>query len=359
MSCCPPSDVTTSVKEYYGKVLQTSDDLLTTACQTPATSMPKYVRETLAQVHDEVVSKYYGCGIVVPQYLTGMNIVDLGSGSGRDCYALSKLVGENGNVIGVDMTDEQLEVANKYIDYHRDKFNFKKSNVKFVKGVIEDLQQAGIADSTIDIVISNCVINLCKDKQKVLQEVYRVLKYGGELYFSDVYCDKQLDESIRNHEVLWNECVSGALWWKELNKMAIDTGFEIPRIYSAHSFDITKPELKKVVGDARFVSVTYRLFKLDQSKKETENKQVIYKGGVSGSEDSLKFDYKMEFATNKTVNIDHETWNLINQSRFSKLFQSNKAPCCVKVEKTQIENPFEIAEQGDFKTATSGGGGCC
>lgn len=78
---------------------------------------------------------------------------DLGSGSGRDCYALAKLVGENGFVTGIDMTDEQLETANKYIEYHRDLFGYKSSNVKFVKGYIEDLKSAGIEDSSIDIIM--------------------------------------------------------------------------------------------------------------------------------------------------------------------------------------------------------------
>ena len=89
-------------------MLKESDDLLTTACKTPTSKLPKYIREALAEVHDEVVKKYYGCGIVVPHCLSGMNVVDLGSGSGRDCYALSKLVGSSGYVIGVDMTDEQV-----------------------------------------------------------------------------------------------------------------------------------------------------------------------------------------------------------------------------------------------------------
>ena len=91
-----------------GKQLKTTDDLKTSACTTPAGKMPKYFRDILAQIHDEVVSKYYGCGLIVPAGLERMNVLDLGSGSGRDCYALSKLVGKNGFVTGIDMTDEQV-----------------------------------------------------------------------------------------------------------------------------------------------------------------------------------------------------------------------------------------------------------
>ena len=92
-----------------GKQLQSSDDLATNACRTPSsTKTSKHVNKALSLVHDEVVMKYYGCGIVVPTCLDGMHVVDLGSGSGRDCFALSKLVGERGGVVGIDMTDEQV-----------------------------------------------------------------------------------------------------------------------------------------------------------------------------------------------------------------------------------------------------------
>lgn len=356
MACSNQEELLGSVKDYYGKVLKTSEDLLTTACKTPSTKLPKHVRDALSLVHDEVASKYYGCGIVAPSRLEGASIVDLGSGSGRDCYALSKLVGAQGKVLGIDMTDEQLEVANKYIDYHADKFGF--GNVEFKKGYIEKLADVGIADNSVDVVISNCVVNLCEDKRQVLEEVYRVLKPGGELYFSDVYCDRKLDESIRKHQVLWNECVSGALHWKELNEISAQVGFETPRIYTAHAFDITKEELKKVVGDAEFVSVTYRLFKLDKSKCETEDKQIIYDGQILGCEDELKFDYKLSFTAQKPVTVEKDTYNLIKQSRFSPHFEARKAPCCAKPQKVVAEDPFEIvANGGDEMKAPSGG--CC
>jgi len=198
------TDITESVKEYYGKVLKSSDDLQTTACKTPLTGIPKHVRQALADVHEDVAGRYYGCGIVVPDCLIGTTIIDLGSGSGRDCYALSKLVSEDGHVIGIDMTDEQVDFSNQYLDYHKEKFGYLKGNVKFVKGYIEKLNEVGIDDESVDVVISNCVINLCKDKRSVLREVFRVLKSGGELYFSDVYCDRDLEDSIRNHRLLWS-----------------------------------------------------------------------------------------------------------------------------------------------------------
>ena len=103
-----------AVKNYYGKELQSSSDLKTTAC-CDFSSIPAWLKPLLSNIHDEVLSRYYGCGLVCPTDLKGKRILDLGSGSGRDVYALAQLVGETGEVVGVDMTEEQLEVANRHI----------------------------------------------------------------------------------------------------------------------------------------------------------------------------------------------------------------------------------------------------
>ena len=133
-------DIQETVKKYYGKVLKKSEDLKTNACCT-SVKYPPHILEIMKNIHEDVLSSYYGCGLVIPNCLDQMNVIDLGCGTGRDVYILSKLVGEKGSVIGIDMTDEQLELANKYIDYHRDKNKFQKSNVVFKKGYIEELDQ--------------------------------------------------------------------------------------------------------------------------------------------------------------------------------------------------------------------------
>jgi len=121
------------VKEYYGKTLQSSQDLKTDACCTD-TQVPHYIKNALADVHDEVLARYYGW----------MRVLDLGCGAGRDCYVLSRLVGENGYVVGVDMTEEQLEVANQYVDYHTQKYGYSQPNVEFKQGYIERLDELGL-----------------------------------------------------------------------------------------------------------------------------------------------------------------------------------------------------------------------
>jgi arsenite methyltransferase len=146
------------VKEYYGKILASTNDLKTNACCTNA-AYPEYIRTALENVHDEVLTRYYGCGLVAPQALEETHILDLGSGSGRDCYVLGQLVGEKGRIVGVDMTDEQLEVANRHIGFHREKFGYAKSNVEFKKGYIEKLDELDLVDNSFDVIVSNCVIN--------------------------------------------------------------------------------------------------------------------------------------------------------------------------------------------------------
>ena len=113
-----------AVKQYYGKILKSTADLKTTACCS-SEALPASVREIVADIHQEVKDKFYGCGSPFPPALEGRTVLDLGCGAGRDVYLMSKLVGPNGRVIGVDMTDEQLEVARRHQEYHRQKFGYR------------------------------------------------------------------------------------------------------------------------------------------------------------------------------------------------------------------------------------------
>ncbi len=149
-----------AVRNYYGRVLGSTQDLQTSACCT-AEKLPAHLLEVEKLIHDEVKDKFYGCGSPLPLALDGATAVDLGCGSGRDTFLLSKLVGKHGQVIGVDMTPEQLSVAEKHLDYHRQQFGYTRSNVRLISGYIEDL--SAIADSSVDLVVSNCVVNLSPD----------------------------------------------------------------------------------------------------------------------------------------------------------------------------------------------------
>ncbi|XP_070570520.1 arsenite methyltransferase-like [Ptychodera flava] len=245
MSTTPKSaddEIVGNVKEYYGKTLTTTDDCTTSVACSRSSKPPKRIAELIGQIHDDVASKYYGCGLCIPNCVEGCNILDLGSGAGRDCFIVSKLVGPSGRVIGVDMTEEQISFANQYKDYHREKFGLKENNVDFVLGYMEKLSEAGIDNDSHDIIISNCVICLSTDKPAVLQEGFRALKTGGEIYFSDMYVDRPLPEKLKNStdKVLWGEGLSGALFWKELINIAEEVGFSTPRLVDASAMTINE-----------------------------------------------------------------------------------------------------------------------
>lgn len=309
--------VLSSVQNYYGKVLQKTEDLRTSACtlaQRP--THPLYLR-ALSNVPPEVSAKFYGCGNPVPLGISGLHVLDLGSGSGRDCYLAAQFVGENGFVTGVDMTQEQLDVATKCIPEFTRKMGYAKANVRFVKGYIEFLKDAGIAPSSLDLVISNCVVNLSPNKKLVLQEVYNALKTGGEFHFSDVYCDRRLSDAVRSHEVLYGECVSGALYTNDFLRMAKEVGFGDPRQVSKSEINIYDPELKEILGEARFYSITYRLFKLPALEPACEDygQYATYKGSIHGMTHSYILDDHHKLETNKphlvcgnTASMLSETW---------------------------------------------------
>ena len=168
------------VTDYYGRQLQGSADLKTSAC-CDVSSLPAWLKPLLARIHPEVLQRYYGCGLVCPPLLQGCRVLDLGCGSGRDVYALAQLVGATGEVVGVDMTDEQLAVARAHQTHHAALFGY--GNVQFLHGYIERLEDLGLALASFDVIVSNCVVNLSPDKDAVLAGVQRLLKPGGEFLF--------------------------------------------------------------------------------------------------------------------------------------------------------------------------------
>ena len=310
------------VKNYYGKVLSTSDDLQTDACCTDD-QLPDYLKPLIANVHDEVLIKYYGCGLVAPQELKGKKILDLGSGSGRDCYVLSQLVGEDGLVVGVDMTEEQLEIGRKYLDYHQEKFGFSKSNVIFKQGYIEALDELELEDETFDIIVSNCVINLSPDKEAVLAQAWRLLKEGGEMYFSDVYADRRVPASLRDDPLLYGECLSGALYWNDFQNLSKNAGFVDPRLVTSRPLLINNDEIVKKLGNLKFYSATYRLFKISNLESHCEDygQAVIYKGTVENQKDKFELDEHHVIEAGKVFPVCGNTWKMLQNSRFQSHFE--------------------------------------
>lgn len=309
------------VEEYYSKVLKTKADLKTSACCAPS-SMPEFLRPLLANIHEEVASRFYGCGTPIPQAIEGASVLDLGCGTGRDCFILASLVGPSGKVVGIDMTDSQLEVAHKHRDYHAEKLNFQSSQVEFKRGFIEDLRSAGIQDNQFDLVISNCVINLSPQKEKVIAEIFRVLKPGGELYFSDVFSDRRLPQELSQDPVLVGECLGGALYVEDFRRICEQFGFKDPRVIESSEIQLFDRRIREQVSGVKFYSKTYRCFKLKlEDRCEDYGQVAYYQGSVSDSPDQFVLDDHHLFPKNYPVPICGNTAAMLSKTRFKKHFK--------------------------------------
>ncbi|MCL2509768.1 MAG: methyltransferase domain-containing protein, partial [Methanomassiliicoccaceae archaeon] len=256
------NNIIENVKDYYGKQLKSTDDLKTSSCCCSG-SPPAMIKEILPLIAEEIKDRFYGCGSPLPPLLEGMTVLDLGCGTGRDVYTASKLVGESGCVIGVDMTTEQIETAVKYREEQRKRFGYKESNVKFFQGYIEDLGSLGIEDNSVDVVISNCVINLSPAKEQVFREIYRVLRPGGELFFSDVFADRRTPASLADDPILRGECLGGALYTEDFRRIMAKCGWADFRYTNIREMEIDNEEIKEKLGNISFSSRTVRAFKLD------------------------------------------------------------------------------------------------
>lgn len=230
------------VRERYSRVAERAESAERSCCDVghasdccgPATKSAYargigYSQEELGELPDSVVSTCAGCGN--PSALAGLKegevVLDLGSGGGIDVFLAAKKVGPNGKAIGVDMTEEMINLAMK---------NAKEMgiyNVEFRKGDIENLP---VDDEAVDVIISNCVINLAPDKDRVFSEAYRVLRPGGRLVVSDIVTEGELPEFVKNDPDAWSECIAGALQEGDYVGKLRSAGFEDVNILSKKRF---------------------------------------------------------------------------------------------------------------------------
>lgn len=337
-----------AVRDYYSRVLSSSADLKTSACCT-ADAMPGYLRALLANVHDEVKDRYYGCGTPVPPALAGATVLDLGCGTGRDVYMLAQLVGPEGRVIGVDMTEEQLAVARRHQAWHADALGY--DNVAFHYGTIEDLAAAGIKDASVDLIVSNCVVNLSPDKPRVLAEAFRVLKPGGELYFSDVFADRRVPEHLAADPVLLGECLGGALYGEDFRRIMAGIGCADVRTVSSTPIELHDEAIHHKIGHVGLSSRTIRAFKLDlEDRCEDYGQVATYKGTISEAPHAFVLDDHHRLEAGRPMLVCGNTADMLARTRYAPHFE-------VTGDKSVHFGLFDCASPAPV--ADSSGAACC
>src|ERR1700678_69884 len=220
------TDIKEVVKEKYGQAAlrvkaggsSCCGATASSGCCDPITSN-LYDATQAGQIPEEAMLASLGCGnpTALAKINPGETVVDLGSGGGIDVLLSAKRVGANGKAYGLDMTDEMLALANE------NKRKAGVANVEFLKGEIENVP---LPDNSVDVIISNCVINLSADKDAVLREAFRVLKPGGRFAVSDVVTRGEMLPEIRKSVLLWVGCIAGAIEENEYREMLASTGFD-------------------------------------------------------------------------------------------------------------------------------------
>lgn len=245
------SNIKKIVKEGYAKIATTNNSCCAKPSSCSGTNLAEAISRNIGYQDDELkaapegANLGLGCGnpIALASLKEGETVLDLGSGAGFDCFLAANRVGDKGKVIGIDMTPEMVEKA---------KLNAKKgnySNIEFKLGEIENLP---ILDNSIDIIISNCVINLSPDKQKVFQEAFRVLKQNGRLMISDLVLRKELPNVIKKSVEAYIGCLSGAVLKEEYLKYIQEAGFSQIKVIDETSFpieDMTHDITAKAIKD--------------------------------------------------------------------------------------------------------------
>lgn len=249
------NDSLTTVKEFYASaVADTRTDILNPVCYDPA---------LIEHIPDQFRFRGYGCGSPVMDagIVPGETVVDLGCGSGVECFIAARQTGSAGRVIGVDMLDPMLELARRARPLVAKNLGY--DNLEFRKGFLEDLP---LDSDSVDVVISNCVMNLSVHKRRAWREIHRVLKPGGRLVISDVVCETEPDPAIRNDETLRGECIAGALTARHLTALLEEIGFIATTLLKRFPY--------RIVADHPFFSLTFSAVKPAPS----ETVSAMYRG---------------------------------------------------------------------------------
>ena len=349
-----------------------------------------YNTEYLKVIPQEVIERDYGCGDPSRYLREAETVLDLGSGSGKICFIAAQIVGPKGRVIGVDMTDEMLEVARRNAPIVAQHLGY--ANVEFRKGRIQDLtldlelldrrlrehpianaasflaadelaeelrfKRPLVVSDSIDVVISNCVLNLVepKSKRQLFEEIFRVLKKGGRAVISDIVSDEEVPEEMQNDPELWSGCISGAFTEDRLLAAFEESGFYGLQILRRNA------EPWRTVRGIEFRSVTVEAFKGKQGECFERNQAVIYRGPFKEVLDDD--NHRME--RGKRYAVCDKTYNLYRKAPYQEFFEfvdpiidlplTEAKP--FDCSRTSLRHPKETKGQ-DYDVTTEANNKCC
>jgi arsenite methyltransferase len=349
-------EVETVVKERYRQgARERVDDL---CC--PVDYDPRY----LAAIPEEVLLRDYGCGDPSRYLREGETVLDLGSGTGKICFIAAQVVGPLGRVIGIDMTDEMLEVARRNAPVVAERLGF--ANVEFRRGRIQDLAldfdlldqklarepvasaeglfrasaladelrhaRPLVADDTVDVVVSNCVLNLVdlREKPRLFREIYRVLKNGGRAVISDIVSDEPVPLELQQDPELWSGCIAGAMTETGFLSAFEEAGFHGIRILERQR------EPWRTVAGIEFRSVTLEAFKGKEGVCLERRQAVIYKGPFREVLD----DDHHRMRRGERYAVCDKTFRLYQQEPYRACFELVEPIAEVPVEQAQ---PFDCS----------------
>jgi arsenite methyltransferase len=350
----------------------------------------EYQSNYLEPIPQEVIERDYGCGDPSRYLRAGEIVLDLGSGTGKICFIAAQIVGSEGKVIGVDMTDEMLEVARRNAPIVAERLGY--ANVEFRKGRIQDLaldlelldrelkcnpitdaasflradelaeelriKHPLVASDSIDVVVSNCVLNLVEPKSKghLFEEIFRVLKKGRRVVISDIVSDEEVPEEMQNDPELWSGCISGAL-----TEGGFLSAFEKAGFYG---IQILKRDAQpwRTVQRIEFRSVTVEAFKGKQGECLERNQAVIYRGPFKEVLD----DDNHQLERGKRYAVCDKTYNLYKKAPYREFFEFVDPVVEVPLaeakpfdcSRTAVRHPKETKGQ-DYDVTTEASNKCC